>query len=151
MHELYVKKEKCTFAQEEVLFLGHIVGHGHIRPDPKKLQTIQDWEPLHNVHEVRHFLGLANYYKKFVGGYSMIVSPLIDLLKKDRSWKSGVLQQSALDALKEKMTGEPVSLLMEVGISNGFDFNNNTLALSLWKAESSSRKGVHTASWVDDP
>lgn len=52
-NDLYMKKEKCVFAQEEVLFLGHIVGHGQIRQDPEKLQAIRDWEPLRNVHEVR--------------------------------------------------------------------------------------------------
>ncbi|XP_057816049.2 uncharacterized mitochondrial protein AtMg00860-like [Cryptomeria japonica] len=151
MHELYVKKEKCAFAQQEVLFLGHIVGHYQIHLDLEKLPEIRNWEPLCNVHEVRHFLGLANYYRKFVGGYSRIASPLTDLLKKDRSWKWGVKKQSAFDALKEKLTKEPVSLLMEVGVPNESDFNNNTLSLSLWKAESSSSKGVHTRSWVDDP
>lgn len=56
-HNLFAKREKCDFAQEEVQFLGHIMGHGQIRPDPEKLVAIQDWEPLRNVHEVRQFLG----------------------------------------------------------------------------------------------
>ncbi|KAH9310087.1 hypothetical protein KI387_037998, partial [Taxus chinensis] len=50
-HNLYVKKEKCLFAQEEVNFLGHIVGKGLIKPDPQKLKAIEDWEPPSNVHE----------------------------------------------------------------------------------------------------
>ena len=52
-HKLFVKKEKCSFAQEEVRFLGHIIGKGLIRPEPEKLQAIRDWEPLNGVHEVR--------------------------------------------------------------------------------------------------
>lgn len=99
-HQLFAKKEKCAFAQEEVPFLGHILGHGQIRPDPEKLQAIRDWEPLRNVHEVRQFLGLANYYRKFVAGYSRIASPLTDLLKKDRGWKWGDKQQTAFELLK---------------------------------------------------
>lgn len=52
-HNLYVKKDKCVFSQEEVHFLGHIIGKGKIIPDPKKFHAIRDWEPLQNVHEVR--------------------------------------------------------------------------------------------------
>ncbi|XP_059070957.1 uncharacterized protein LOC131861807 [Cryptomeria japonica] len=111
VNDLYVKKEKCAFAQEEVSFLGHIVGHGQIRPDSEKLQAIRDWEPLQNVHEVRKFLGLANYYQKFVEGYSRISSPLTDLLKKDRSWKWVEKQQNAFAALKAKLIEDPVLAL----------------------------------------
>ena len=53
MHDLYVKREKCVFAQEDVPFSGHIVGRGQFCPDPKKLAAIRNWEPLHNVHELR--------------------------------------------------------------------------------------------------
>ena len=70
-------------------FLGHIVGHGQIRPDPKKLLVIHDWEPLHNVHEVREFLGTENYYRKFIEGYSKIAALLTDLLKKDKKIEMG--------------------------------------------------------------
>ncbi|XP_059064541.1 uncharacterized protein LOC131856684 [Cryptomeria japonica] len=51
--------------KEEVHFLGHIIGKGFIRPDPEKLRAIRDWEPLQNIHEVRSFLGLANYYRRW--------------------------------------------------------------------------------------
>ncbi|XP_059067570.1 uncharacterized mitochondrial protein AtMg00860-like [Cryptomeria japonica] len=150
MHELYAKKEKCALAQEQVSFFGHIVGHGQIRPDPKKLQDIQDWEPLHNVHEVRQFFSLANYYKKFFGGYSRIASPLTDFLK-DISWKWGEKQQSAFDSLKEKLFEEPVLPLTEVGVWNESDFSSNTLVVGLWKAQSPTRNGVPTTRWIGDP
>jgi hypothetical protein len=110
-HKLFVKKEKCSFAQEEVHFLGHIVGKGLIRPDPEKLQAIRDWEPLKNVHEVRQFLGLANYYRKFVEGYSKLAAPLTDLLKKDKKWKWSDKCQAAFETLKEKLTSSPVLAL----------------------------------------
>lgn len=64
---------------------------------------------------MRQFLGLANYYRKFVEGYSRIASPLTDLLKKDKSWKWGEKQQSVFDALKVKLTEEPVLALPKYG------------------------------------
>lgn len=66
---MYVKKEKCAFAQHEVMFLGHIVGGGKLRMDKSKVQAIQDWEPPRKVSEQRSFLGLVNYYRRFIKGY----------------------------------------------------------------------------------
>lgn len=74
-NELYVKKEKCAFAQWEVTFLGHIVGKGKLRMDESKVMAIQEWEPPKKVPELRSFLGLANYYRKFIKGYSAIAAP----------------------------------------------------------------------------
>ena len=61
-NELYVKEEKCSFAQEDVPFLGHIVGGGKIQMNKTNIHAIVDWEPPTNVTELRSFLGLANYY-----------------------------------------------------------------------------------------
>ena len=59
---LHVKKKKCSFAQEEVMFLGFIIGRGKIRMDQAKIQAILEWEPPTKVKELRSFLGLVNYY-----------------------------------------------------------------------------------------
>ncbi|OMO74467.1 reverse transcriptase [Corchorus capsularis] len=86
-HELYVKKEKCSFAQREVPFLCHIVGGGRIRMDPSKVQAILEWEAPTKVTELRSFLGLVNYYRRFIQGYSHLATPLTELLKKGRTWE----------------------------------------------------------------
>ena len=75
--------EKCEFAQEEITFLGHKISAGLIRMDKGKVQAIMEWSVPTKVMELRSFLGLANYYRKFIKGYSKMVSPLTDLLKKD--------------------------------------------------------------------
>ena len=87
-HQLYVKNEKCEFAQQEIMFLGHKVSKGLMKMDERKVQAIHDWPPPNKVAKLQSFLGLANYYGKFVQGYSKKVAPLIDLLKKDkkRAW-----------------------------------------------------------------
>ena len=82
-NELYVKRKKCSFAQEEVMFLGHTIGRGKIRMDQAKIQTILEWEPPAKVAELRSFLGLVNYYRRFIKSYSAIAAPLTDLLKKN--------------------------------------------------------------------
>ncbi|XP_016728394.2 uncharacterized protein K02A2.6-like [Gossypium hirsutum] len=74
-NELFVKEEKCTFAQREVPFLGHIMGGGKIRMDESKVRAIVEWEAPTKVTELRSFLGLANYYRRFIEGYSRITHP----------------------------------------------------------------------------
>ena len=85
-HKLYVKPEKCEFAREQITFLGHKISEGQIRMDERKVQAVIDLPAPTKVTEFRSFLGLANYYRRFIKGYSKIVSPLTDLLKKDREW-----------------------------------------------------------------
>lgn len=85
-NQLYLKRSKCFFGQLEIPFLGHWVGQGCIRMDPRKVEDITDWEEPTTVQEVRSFLGLANYYRRFVEGYSKIVASLTNLLKKNIPW-----------------------------------------------------------------
>ncbi|KAL0462762.1 UNVERIFIED_CONTAM: RNA-directed DNA polymerase [Sesamum latifolium] len=73
-------------AQETISFLGHIVERGRIRMDPKKVQAIEEWQPPSDVHGLRSFLCLANYYRRFVKSYSEIARPMMDLLKKTETW-----------------------------------------------------------------
>ncbi|KAK9100739.1 hypothetical protein Scep_024169 [Stephania cephalantha] len=85
-NHLYVKKEKCEFAAQTISFLSHVVGQGQLQMDPEKVRAIMEWPNPTKVTELRSFLGLANYYRRFVEGYSRRVAPLTDLLKKDRAW-----------------------------------------------------------------
>ena len=80
--KLYAKLRKCDFWLKEVFFLGHIVSAEDIRVDPTKIEVVVNWKPPRNVTEVRSFLGLAGYYRRFVRGFSVIDSPLTKLLGK---------------------------------------------------------------------
>ncbi|XP_040967924.1 uncharacterized mitochondrial protein AtMg00860-like [Gossypium hirsutum] len=99
-NELFVKEEKCTFAQPEVPFLGHIVGGGKIRMDESKIRAIAEWEAPTKVTELRSFLGLANYYRRFIEGYSRITVPLTDMLKKGKVWDWNPQCERAFNQLK---------------------------------------------------
>ncbi|KAE8671820.1 hypothetical protein F3Y22_tig00111917pilonHSYRG00118 [Hibiscus syriacus] len=103
--------DKCSFAQTEVPFLCHIVGGGKIWMDRDKIRAIEEWKVPTKVIELRSFLGLANYYRRFVKGYSKIAAPLIELLKKDMRWDWSPKCQSAFDELKLAMISEPVLVL----------------------------------------
>ena len=110
-NELYVKREKCSFAQHEVAFLGHIVGGGKVKMDRGKIQAIVDWEPPTKVMELRSFFGLVNYYRYFIKGYSTITTPLTDMLKKRKVWEWSQVCQDAFDRLKRAITEEPILAL----------------------------------------
>ncbi|KAE8720538.1 hypothetical protein F3Y22_tig00019093pilonHSYRG00019 [Hibiscus syriacus] len=110
-NELYVKEEKCSFAQKEVPFLGHVVRGGKLQMNKDKIQTIDVWKPPTKVTELRAFLGLANYYRRFVKGYSKIATPLIELLKKDKVWEWNTKCQDVFKKIKEAMVSEPVLVL----------------------------------------
>ncbi|PKI46456.1 hypothetical protein CRG98_033154 [Punica granatum] len=99
-NSLYVKREKCAFAKREVHFHGHIVGGGRVQMDPSKVALIMEWESPTKVTELCSFLGLANYCRRFIKGYSSITVPLTDLLKKARAWEWTDECQVAFDRLK---------------------------------------------------
>lgn len=93
-NEFYVKKEKCSFTKAEVQCVGHIVGEGYVRMDPETIRCIVECQPPTKVKELRSFLGLANFYRRFVKYYSKITKPLTELLKKNKTWEwSGECQR----------------------------------------------------------
>ncbi|KAJ0629961.1 putative nucleotidyltransferase, Ribonuclease H [Helianthus annuus] len=113
-NELYVKLEKCSFAQEEVEFLGHKIKEGRLMMDDAKVKAIQAWEPPTKVPELRSFLGLVNYYRRFIRGYSAKAAPLTDLLKKNKAWDWDQRCQEAFEELKKAVMSEPVLALPDV-------------------------------------
>ena len=110
-NQLYVKREKCEFAQPKIHFLGHVISQGELRMDEAKVKAIQDWEAPTKMTELRSFLGLANYYHRFISGYSAIAAPLTELLKKNRPWLWSEECEEAFEGLKAAVTKEPVLML----------------------------------------
>ena len=76
---LFANLKKCTFAVHELKFLGHIIGKDGIKVDPVKIEVIKKWPIPKTLPELRSFLGLANYFRKFILGFSTLVSPLTAL------------------------------------------------------------------------
>ena len=80
--QLVVRKEKCSLTKEEVCYLGHIICAGHVKAYPEKIDAMRTWAHPKNVREMRGFLGLTGYYRRFISRYGHIGRPLTDLLKK---------------------------------------------------------------------
>ena len=80
---MYAKLNKCQFWLDRVTFLGHVISAEGVSEDPHKIEAVVSWKPPKNVSEVRSFLGLAGYYRKFVEGFSRIATPLTKLTRKD--------------------------------------------------------------------
>jgi hypothetical protein len=107
-NDLYVKPEKCTFEQEEMEYLGVIVGQGKLRMDPKKLMAVANYVVPRNTTDVWAFLGFMGYYQYFIPGYSQVARPLLDLTKKTTPWHWGADQNKVFVMLKCLMCMAPV-------------------------------------------
>ena len=80
---LHLNPRKCEFHQTETTYLGLIIGRCGVRMQPGKVQAIQDWKTPANLTDVRSFLGFANFYRRFIHGFSSTVQPLTELTRKD--------------------------------------------------------------------
>lgn len=109
-HSLYAKLTKCLFGQKKIEYLGHVVSQAGVEMDPSKLTAIMDWALPTNLKQLRGFLGLTGYYRRFIKNYSIIAGPLTDLLKKDAFHWSDVATE-AFNALKKCVTSAPVLTL----------------------------------------
>jgi hypothetical protein len=80
--ELYAKLSKCEFGLTEMLYLGHVIGAQGVQVHGDKIQAIRDWPPSRNITELKRFMGLCTYYRRYVKGFSQLTAPLTDLTKK---------------------------------------------------------------------
>lgn len=106
--QLYAKAEKCEFHRSEIEFLGYVVSSSGIKMDPKKISAITSWPAPQSVHDIQVFLGLANFYRRFVKGYSKIALPLTAMLAKDSKFVWSPSAQQAFETLKSAFTTAPV-------------------------------------------
>eukprot|EP00873_Tetraselmis_striata_P003914 jgi/Tetstr1/424178/TSEL_014784.t1 len=102
-HHLHIKLSKCSFGGTSVEFLGHIVEAGQIKMDPRKVEAVQQWPVPKTVKDVRGFLGLAGYYRKFIHNFAAIAAPLHDLTKNQPEFVWTPRADAAFRALKDAM------------------------------------------------
>jgi hypothetical protein len=118
-HQLYAKLEKCKFFQPEVSFLGHIIRAGEIAPDPQKIQVVQQWPQPQDVHQLRSFLGLSNYFRRFIRQYAGKVAPLNKLTHKDTKYEFTETHQKAFQDVKNALTSAPCLALPDFEAAKG--------------------------------
>ena len=107
-HGLTLKLKKCAFFKEETEYLGFVISKDGVKPDPKKVEAIRDLPEPKSVREIRGFIGMCSYYRRFVPNFSKIAEPLIDLTKKYARFKWTSECQTAFDFLKESLTVVPL-------------------------------------------
>ena len=108
-HKLRANLKKCQFEAKSLKYLGHIVSHDGIRMDPAKTQCVMDWPPPSSLKDTRSFLGLANYFRRFIMGYATLAQPLQNLLKADK-WSQDMWTpecQTAFQNIKKALTSAP--------------------------------------------
>ncbi|MCH79797.1 Ty3/gypsy retrotransposon protein, partial [Trifolium medium] len=106
-HELYAKLSKCSFGQKEVDYLGHIVSGSGVKMDANKINDVLQWPVPKNIKQLRGFLGLTGYYRRFIKAYAQMAGPLTDLLRKDAFvWSPEA--ELAFNQLKKAITTAPV-------------------------------------------
>ncbi|GKA19037.1 putative nucleotidyltransferase, ribonuclease H, partial [Tanacetum coccineum] len=120
---LYAKFSKCEFWLQQVAFLGHIVSADGIIMDPSKVEAITKWPRPTTVTEVRSFLGLAGYYRRFVEGFSRLALPLTQLMRKGEKFMWTDERQESFEELKRRLVSAPI-LTLSSG-SGGFQIYSN--------------------------
>jgi hypothetical protein len=113
-HQLYAKLSKCEFWLEKIAFLGHIWTAEGIEVDPSKVEAVSKWRQPSNVSEVRSFLRMAGYYRRFIKGFSSIARPMTELLKKDNKFVWTPNCKESFQIIKEKLTTAPVLTLSDI-------------------------------------
>jgi hypothetical protein len=118
-HQLYAKFSKCAFWFEKIQFLGHVLSAKGIAVDPNKIKDILEWNSRTTMHQVRSFLGLAGYYRRFIPDFSKIVKPITRLLKNDAKFDWSSKCNEDFEQLKVLSTTTPV--LAQPDIEKPFD------------------------------
>ncbi len=110
-HKLYLKAEKCEFEQEQIEYLGLIISHNKVAMDPVKVAAVAEWPQPREKKEVQSFLGFANFYQRFIEGFSQVARPLFDLTKKDVPFRWSPECDVAFEELKKRIVSAPVLVL----------------------------------------
>ena len=110
-HKLYAKLEKCQFFMNELIYLGYKVTQKGITTDPEKIEAIQSWPVPKTLRDTRAFLGLAQFYRRFIENFAKITLPLTDLMKKGRAFQWTETEDQAFRQLKTVLTSSPVLAL----------------------------------------
>ena len=103
-HQLYAKFRKCEFWLTEVKFLGHMVSASGVLIDPKKVEAFMSWERLKLVFEIRSFVGLARYYRRFIKDFSQLAAPMTRLTRNEVKFEWNDLCEMAFQELKRRLT-----------------------------------------------
>jgi hypothetical protein len=107
-HQLYAKLSKCSFYQNQIHYLGHIISEEGITVDPEKIEAIKGWTTPKNLTEFISFMGLAGYYRRFIAGLSRIAHPITSLQRKGVKFQWTTECEKGFQQLKQLLTSAPI-------------------------------------------
>ena len=148
-HQLYAKLKKCEFWLEDVVCFGLVVWKERIKVDPQKIKAITEWPRCTNTTEMRSFLGLAGYYRRFVKNFSKIASSLTNLLKKVTKFELTNKCEEALQGLMIWLTIAPFLTLPVEG--KGYTIYSDAYKIGLGCVIMQKDKVTAYASWQLKP
>ena len=128
---LKLQPKKCELFRTELLYLGFVVNGDGVKPDPTKLDAIRKWAVPCSVHDVRSFLGFANYHRRFVKNYAVIAEPLLVTTRGKQSFIWGPEQQQAFERLKEALLAIPTLNHPKTGVEYEFVLDTDASAYAL--------------------
>ncbi|GKC70138.1 putative reverse transcriptase domain-containing protein [Tanacetum coccineum] len=136
--KLYAKFSKCEFCIPKVQFLGHVIDSRGIHIDPAKIESIKDWASPKTPMEIRQFLGLAGYYRRFIEGFSKIAKSMTKLTQKGFKVDWGEKEQNAFHLIKQKLCNAPILALPEGSedfnyITHDLELGSVVFALKIWR------------------
>ncbi|EGT47349.1 hypothetical protein CAEBREN_15307 [Caenorhabditis brenneri] len=110
-----LRPEKCKFALPEIKFLGFVISKSGIHPNPEKTRAIDEYPTPRTVKEVRAFIGMASFYRRFIANFSKIAAPIMELTKKDKPFEWTTECQDAMTELKKALTTNPILMAPKLG------------------------------------
>ena len=114
-HQLYAKFSKCEFWLTEVKFLGHVLSASSVSIDPEKVEAVMSWERPRSIFEIRSFLGLAGYYRRFIENFSRLAAPMTRLTWNGVKFELDDLCEKTFQELKRRITSTPILIVLEQG------------------------------------
>ena len=113
-HQLYAKFSECEFWLTRVRFLGHVVSASGVSVDPEKVEAVMSWERPKSVFEIRSFLGLIGYYRRFIEDFSRLVTPMMRRTRKEVKFEWNDLCEKTFQTLKRRLTSAPILIVPEM-------------------------------------
>ena len=113
-NDLFVKPEKCKWKVRGVEFLGVVIGPKGVEMQKEKIEKVLNWPVPRNIKEVQKFLGLTNYYRRFIKDFTRIAAPLHVLVRKEQKWKWEKKQEEVFKKLKMVFTTEPILAILDI-------------------------------------
>lgn len=148
-NNLFVKPEKCEFHTKEVSFLGYIIKEGSIEMYPKKTQAIREWAAPRSVKDVQRFLGFANFYRKFIRGFSSVAAPISSLTKRSEgpfSWTEGA--DRAFKTLKQRFSSAPILTLPDPALPFIVEVDASEVGIGAILSQRSSDGKLHPCTFM---